>query len=186
MIREEEPQEEQQQQQSAMPYYQPTIMPSEKSDLFDKIRPEDTVETIKYMFMGYEFDKKRMTWVLNEAFKSKALTEIGAWSFATLMLSVSSKNVAISKLNDSEIRERTKSLIKTAMKMALRNWKEYGIKGGDQIHFIKEVILSNSFITLKQPENAGVREFIKGTSSETKVISEQGEKRGGFSSIFRR
>jgi len=41
------------------PYYQPMIMPSEKADLYDKIRPEDIVESIKYLLMGYEFDKSR-------------------------------------------------------------------------------------------------------------------------------
>jgi len=70
--------------------------------------------------------------------------------------------------------------------MCLRNWREYGIRSPDQIFFVKEVILSNSFITLKQPENAGVRGFIQGTSSETKMIHEQPKKEGMISSIFRR
>lgn len=185
MVREEQEQQEEQQPQSNMPYYQPTIMPSEKADLFDKIKPEVVVEHIRYMLMGYEFDKNRGIWIYNPVFADKALTQVGAWQLSTLMLPVSSKNVTISKLEDDEIRARAKSIVNTAMKMCLRNWKEYGIKSRDQIFFVKEIVLSNSFITLKHPEHAGVRSWLGHASQEIKSIHEEPKKGGFISSLFR-
>lgn len=167
-------------------YYQPVIMPSEKADLYDKIRPEDVVETIKHLLMGYEWDIPQQKWIFNEAFKTLAISQIGAWQLSTLLLPVSNKNVSISKLNDSDIRMRTRYIIRTAMKMCLRNWKEYGIRSPEQLFFVKEVIISVAFITLKQPENAGVRTFIQGTRNEQHLVQEQPKKEGLRDAIFRR
>jgi hypothetical protein len=69
--------------------------------------------------------------------------------------------------------------------MCLKNWKEYGIKGVDQFHFIHQIIFSNTFITLKQPEGAGIRKMLMGTISEHAVKSET-EKKGGMFNLFRR
>lgn len=131
------------------------------SDLLEKIRPDEIVEVLKRRFMGQEFVNGE--WVVNPLMKDKGLTEKGAYELATLMLSASSQNVAISKLNDREIRERTKAIIKTAMQMCLRNWKEYGITGSDRFGFIKDIIHTNTFVTLKQPEGAGIQKLIGGT-----------------------
>jgi len=165
--------------------YQPTIMSSEKADLFDKIRPEEVVELIKQRLMGKEYDIQKQEWYYPK-WKTKGLTERGASEIASLMLSVSSKNVAISKLNDSEIRLRTRAIVRTSMRMCLSNWIEYGITSQDQMDLVAQIVLSNTFITLKQPENAGIRELIKGTTSEVKSISETGQKGGIVSSLFRR
>lgn len=166
------------------PYYQPTIMPSEKADLFDKINPQDIVEVMKYKLMGYEFNRERQEWY--KPHWAKGLNERGANEITTLMLPVSSKNVAISKLSDSEIRERTKAIHREAMIMCLRNWKQYGLTGPDQIGLISQIVVSNTFITLKQPENAGIRELIKGTTSEVRSIQEAPEKKGVLGGIFRK
>lgn len=168
------------------PYYQPMIMPSEKADLYDKIRPEDIVESIKFLLMGYEFDKQTRQWIFNRAYKDIALTEIGANQISTLLLPVSNKNVSISKLTDDEIRTRVKFLVRTAMKMLLRNWAEYGVRSPEQFYFVKEIIVSIAFITLKQPENAGVRTFIQGVTQEHRMVQEQPKKEGVVGAIFRR
>jgi hypothetical protein len=42
-------------------------------------------------------------WIENPALKEKALSFIGAWNIATLMLPVSSQNVSLSKLKDNKI-----------------------------------------------------------------------------------
>lgn len=178
--------EEQEEQPQSMPYYQPQIMPSEKADLFDKIRPEEVVELIKQKLMGKEFDVMKQEWYM-PPWKKKGLSELGAAEIATLMLPVSSKNVAISKLSDDEIRHRTRNIHRAAMLMCISNWKEYGIEGPDQIKLVSQVVVSNTFITLKQPENAGIRELIKGTTQESKMINEDNNKgKGVLSSIFRR
>lgn len=169
---------------SLSPFYQPTIMPSEKADLYDKINPQDIVDYLKFRLMGYEFDKQKQEWI--KPTWKKGLSEIGASEITTLMLPVSSKNVTISNLNDAEIRTRTKHIVRTAMLMCVKNWKNYGITGNDQIQLVKEVVLSNTFITLKQLEHAGAREFLGKSSSEQKSIVEDGTKKSGISGIFRR
>lgn len=167
-------------------YFQPMIMSSDKADLYDKIRPEDIVESIRYLLMGYEYDKNRGAWLFNPHYKNVALSALGAWQLSTLLLPVSNKNVSISKLKDLEIRDRTKILVRTAMKMCLRNWKEYGIRSPEQLFFVKEIILSIAFITLKQPEDAGVRNFIGQVTQESRIVQEQPKKEGYLGAIFRR
>ena len=132
-----------------------------QGDLLEKIRPDEIVEVMKRRLMGYEW--RDNMWKLNTSLQARALTEEGATAISTLMLSASSQNVAISKLNDREIRERTRALIKTAMRMCLRNWESYGIKGADIFYYIKDIIHTNTFVTLKQPEGAGIQKLIGGT-----------------------
>lgn len=184
---EEQYNEEQEQPQvQASPYYQPTIMPSDKADLYDKIRPDEAVTTIKYLLMGYYWNSQESKWVINKGLTESSLTEAGATKISTLMYAVSNQNVSISKINDTEIRNRTKSLVRSAMIICMRNWREYGIIGKDQIYLIKELVLSNSFITLKQPENGGIRQLLMGTTQESKSIVENHQNKGGIGSLFRR
>ena len=165
-------------------FYQPTIMPSEKADLYAKIDPQSIVDYLRYKLMGFEFDAQKQEWYRPSW--AKGLSEKGAAEITTLMLPVSSKNVLISKLTDDEIRERTKYISKTAVKMCIQNWKDYGISGSDQIYLVKEIVISNTFITLKQPENAGAREFLGKSSSENKSIVEDSTKQNGFIGLFRK
>ena len=183
---EEYGEQEFQQQSGSGQYYQPVIMSSEKADLYDKIRPEDVVETIKYLLMGYVYDKKRMEWYYDKRYGNIALSEIGAGQISTLLLPVSNKNVSISKLKDDEIRSRVRAILRTSMNMCLRNWYEYGIRSPEQFFFVKEIIVSIAFITLKQPEDAGVRTFIQGVTQEHRMVNEQPKKEGVMGAIFRR
>lgn len=132
-----------------------------QGDLLEKIRPDEIVEVMKRRLMGQEWIEGK--WIVKKELQGRALTEEGATAISTLMLSASSQNVAISKLNDREIRERTKALIKTSMRMCLRNWEAYGIKGADMFYYIKDIIHTNTFVTLKQPEGAGIQKLIGGT-----------------------
>lgn len=162
-----------------------TIMPNDKADLLDKIKPDLIVEIIRHRLMGEELVKGE--WKKNPNLKEKALSFKGAWDISNLMLGVSSQNVALSKLNDREIRNRTLSIVKTAMRLCLRNWKEYGIYGVDQLYFVYEIVISNTFITLKQPEGEGMRRFIGGSWNEQHVHNDnQTNKEGLLSGIFRR
>jgi hypothetical protein len=165
-------------------YYQPTIMPSEKADLYDKINPQDIVDYLRYLLMGYDFDRNKQEWY--KPADRKGLSQTGAMEITTLMLAVSSKNVIISKLTDLEIRARTKGIVRAAMIMCVKNWRRYGITGSDQISLVKEIVLSNTFITLKQPENAGAREFLGKSSSEAKSIIEDGTRKSGIMGLFRK
>jgi len=156
-------------------YYPPAqTFVGEKGDLLDKIRPDEIVETIRNKLRGMEFING--SWVQIPALKERALTERGAWDIANLMLSVSSKNVSISNLKDDEIKKRTKAICLQAQLMCLKNWKEYGINGSDQLGFVNEIILSNTFITLKQAQSEGTRKMIMGTVHENRSHAIQEEK----------
>lgn len=157
----------------------PINLPSERADLLDKIRPSAIVEVIRHKLMGEEDIDG--TWVKNPRIQSRALTERGAWDIATLMTAVSSQNVSLSNLTDSEIRTRSLSISKTAQRLCLRNWKEYGIKGTDQLRFVHELVFSNSFITMKQPQGNEMKIFLGNIAS---ADFSQPEEKPGFS-LFR-
>jgi len=156
---------------------------SDKADLLDKIKPDLIVEVIRHKLMGEEFINNQ--WVKIQSLQDRAISELGAWELSNLMLSASSQNIALSKLKDHEIRDRTLSIVKTAQHMAIRNWIEYGITGSDQLEFIHEVIMTNTFITLKQPEGGGIRSLIKDTTNENRQVVTQ-ESPGGFAFWRRR
>lgn len=94
------------------------------------------------------------------------------------MLPVSSQNVSISKLTNDEIRERTFNIAREAMLMCIKNWKEYGINGTDQLGLVHQIVFSNTFITLKQPEGEGIRKMLMGTIQEQNLRQDSNEKKG--------
>lgn len=157
----------------------------DKADLLDKIKPDLIVETIRHKLMGEEFINGK--WVAIPVLKEKGLTTLGAWEISNLMLGVSSQNVSLSKLNDKEIRARTLEIVKTAQYMMVKNWDAYGIKGKDQLYFVHQIIMSNTFITLKQPEGEGIRKLLSGTISEVRQYSNmEQQRRGLFGGLFRK
>lgn len=165
----------------------PLQLPSEKADLLDKINPNKVVINVFHKLLGEE--EVNGNWIKNPLLQQKALSLRGAWDIATLMTPVSSQNVALGKLNNNEIRLRALSIAKTAQMMCLRNWKEYNITGTDQLKFVHELVFSNTFITLKQSENEGIRRLIGGIGSGEigQPISYEEQVRGGvMDSIFRR
>lgn len=159
----------------------PLALPSERADLLDKIQPNKIVEVVYHRLLGeIEIDG---VWQKVDELQERALTKRGAWDIATLMTPVSSQNVSLSKLNDAEIRARTLSIARTAQIMCIRNWKEYGIKGTDQLHFVHEIVFSNTFVTLKQPEGEGIRVLLKNISSAD--FSPPSEEKGGWMDLFK-
>ena len=136
----------------------PLAIQDSKADLLDSIQPNKIIEVIFHRLLGENLINGK--WIKVPEMKGRSLTVQGAWDIATLMTPVSSQNVSLSKLKDSEIRARALSIAKTNQKMCLRNWKEYGIKGTDTLSFAHELVFSNTFITLKQPEGAGLRNFV--------------------------
>lgn len=156
------------------------ITKSDKADLLDKIKPDAIVEVIRHKLMGQHL--KNGVWEYVPALKKKAISELGAWDISNLMLSVSSQNVSLSKLKDNEIRARTLEIIDTVHDMILKNWEDYGITGTDQIAFVHQIVMSNTLITLKQSENAGIRALIGNTTTESRIVNtnEIPQKRGWF------
>jgi hypothetical protein len=159
------------------------MMPSEKADLLDKIQPTKIIDILFHRLMGEtDIDGE---WIKDPQLSSRALTKKGAWDIITIMIPVSSQNVSLSKLKDHEIRARALSIAKTTQEMCLRNWREYGIKGADQLRFIHEIVFSNTFITLKQPEGEGIRNMIKNIGSGEIGFQPQEEQSSGWNA-FRR
>jgi hypothetical protein len=169
-------------QQDQYSYAPPIALPSEKADLLDKIRPSDVITEIFHRLLGEV--EVRGAWVRDPMLQSRALTKKGAWDMATLMLPVSNQNVSLSKLKDNEIRARALNIAKTAQCLCMRNWEEYGIKGIDQLKFVHEIVFSNTFITLKQPLDEGIRKLLLGTIQAD--LSSQEEQQGGILNTFRK
>ena len=139
-------------------YAVPMTLPSERADLFDKLQPGIVIEEIRHRLLGEA--KIGGKWVKLSYMKDRALTEVGAWDISTLMFPASSQNVSISKLNANQIKNRLLNIDKTAQKMCLRNHKEYGIKGVDQLWFVHEIVFTNTMATLNQPEGEGIRKML--------------------------
>jgi hypothetical protein len=160
----------------------PIALPSEKADLLDKIQPNLIVTDIFHRLLGeVEINGQ---WIKDAELQSRALTKKGAWDIATLMMPVSSQNVSLSKLKDNEIRLRALSIAKTAQFMCLRNFREYGIKGTEQLHFVHEIVFSNTFITLKQPEGEGIRRLLAGIASAD--LSQPQPEQEGWANLIRK
>lgn len=162
----------------------PNYFQGEKGDLLDKIRPEEIVEIYRNKLLGKDFINGE--WVVIPELKGRALSFLGAWEIANLMLSASSQNVSISNLTDQEIKKRTRSTCRTSMIMCLRNWREYGITGADQYYFVKEIVMTNTLVSLKQPMHEGIRKLLKGTTQEQKQIVENtNENKGGMGKLLK-
>lgn len=161
--------------------YQPK---NDKADLLDKIRPEEIVEIIRHRLIGEEFINGK--WTKIPSLQKLALSEVGAWEITTLMLPCSSQNVSLSRLSNDEIRERLINVADTAIAMCLSNHLEYNVKSTAQLQFVNELVMSNTLVTLKQPEHEGIRMLLKGTTHENRLVtSNQGSKQGFASSLFK-
>ena len=136
----------------------PIVIPNERADLLDKLQPAKVVEEIRRKLLGQEFVNGK--WVTHPYMKMRALSEVGAWEISLLMLPASSQNVAMTKLNSSQITNRLLNIARTAQKMCLRNWKEYNIKGIDQLWFVHEIVFTNTLASLNQPEGEGMRKLL--------------------------
>jgi hypothetical protein len=158
-----------------------------KADLLDKIRPDEVIEQIKQRLMGNEYDNETEKWTPNPALKNISLTAVGASAITNLIFPASTRNVSVSNLDNEEIKTRLLSIVKTAMKMCLDNWEEYGIKTVAQLYFVKEIVYTNTLVALKQPQNEGIRRLLNSTISENRNIATYGEEKKGFlGGLFRK
>jgi len=165
------------QQQQGMPMM---MSPDSRADVMDKIQPDRVVEQIRMRLLGkIEFNGE---WISQPFMKNRALSEVGAWEISLLMLPASSQNTAMTKLDSGQIRSRLLNLAKTAQCMCLRNWKEYNIRGIDQLKFVHEIVFTNTLASLNQPLGEGMRKFVGNIASGDVGYAEQ--EQGGFN-MFR-
>jgi hypothetical protein len=165
-------------------YYPASYSYGDKADLLEKIKPDHIVHVIKFQLMGFKFEDNK--WMPDPDLKSRSLTKIGATELASLMLPASSQNASISKLTDDEIRYRAKEIAIQAIKQCLDNWKIYGIRGRWQFGLIYQIMFTNTFITLKQAQDEGIRSLLKGTTSEVRTVNEQAGAGSFLANLFRR
>jgi len=161
-------------------------MPEAKADLLEQIKPEKVIEEIKQRLMGKDWDPSKEEWIFNPGLKNISLTEIGAVAITNLIFPASTRNVAISNLNNEEIKKRLLSLVKTAMKMCLDNWEMYGIHSVSQLYFVKEIVYTNTLVALKQPENEGIRRLLNSVISENRSVATYGEENKSILGLFRK
>lgn len=135
----------------------PVVMPTERADLLDKLQPSKIVEEIRHRLLGEDFVNGK--WVKQPYMKMRAISEVGAWEISLLMLPASSQNVSMTKFNSTQIVHRLINIARTAQKMCLRNWKEYNIRGVDQLWFVHEIVFTNTLASLNQPEGEGMRKL---------------------------
>jgi len=155
---------------------------SGKADLLDKINPDAIVEEIKKRLMGMDINRRTMRWEFKNSLKDKSVSDVCANDMATLILSVSNRNVSISKLKDIEIRKRAYNIMVSAIKMLITNWGNYKITNTAQIDYVAEIVFSLAFITMKQSEGEGIRKMVVGSRQETHVSTDTDTqtKRGMF------
>jgi hypothetical protein len=163
----------------AIPMNSPNIPQSQRTDradFVDKLKPEAAVEVLRHRFMGEQF--KDGEWVLIPELKDKRFTPEGAWELANLMLAVSTINLTISKLNNASINTRLKNLAKTAQKMLVGNFRNYGLKSTSQQWYVHQIIFSNSLGVLKQADEGGLQDLFKTTINENRNINTEKKPEG--------
>lgn len=149
----------------------PSISPQQKAELIDKIKPEAMVEIIRNHLLGKRWDGNKREWVDVPELRERKLTEIGAWEIANLMLGVSSINISISKMKDKEIKERAYRIAKSAQRLLISNWRDYGIKNAAQFHYVHEIVFSNTLAVLKQADEASIQQLLKSTVHENRQVT---------------
>lgn len=173
----------QQDQGDYVPSYGVPQMPrGDRADLLDKIKPDLLIEVIRHRLMGEEFLDG--VWVPVKILRRRALSDVGAWEIANLMLSTASINVSISKLEDSEIKARIRRIARTAQIMCVSNWRDYGIREVSQLHFVNDVVFTNGFVVLKQAGGGSIQELLKGTVHEDRHIMSESKPPSRIKSIF--
>lgn len=136
----------------------PIVVPNERADLLDKLQPAKVVEDIRRRLLGQELVNGK--WITHPYMEERAISEVGAWEISLLMLPASSQNVAMTKLDSTQIKNRLINITKTSQKMCLRNWKEYNITGVDKLWFVHEIVFTNTLASLNQPEGEGIRKLL--------------------------
>jgi hypothetical protein len=166
----------------SVPY---NMMGREKADLMEKIKPEHTIEAIRYKLMGYEQNPESKVWTKVPYLQAFAISERGAWELTNLIFSVSNQNISISNLNEEQIKASALDIMNASIVMMLDYWYEYRINSTSQIRYLSTIIFRTAYITLHQPLNKGIQQLIMGTQTETRsVIDTPMQKRGFLSAVF--
>lgn len=148
------------------------VMRGDRADLIDKIKPDVAVEYLRHRLLGEVMIDGE--WQQIKAYQDLSLSEAGAWQISNLILSVSTLNTSLSKLNDLEIKNRVLSICRTAQYMCNQHWIDYNIRDTSQLRFVHECMFSAALVVLKQADGASIQELLKGTVQENRnIMTEQ-------------
>jgi hypothetical protein len=161
----------QQQQEDTSQQYQPYMRVESRADVMKEVRPEDTVEVLFHKLLGERYIGNK--WEKVPHMQHLALTEAGAWDMASLLLGISNKNTTYSNLSETEIKWRILRIADAAQEMMISNWVDYGIKTTNQLRFVNEIIISVALSTLKQAQDAGMRNSVMRTQTEIHSTMQQ-------------
>jgi hypothetical protein len=151
--------------------YAPYMRVETRADVMKEVRPEDTVEVLFHKLMGERYHNGG--WEKLKHMERLALTEAGAWDIASLLLGISNKNTTYSNLTEKEIKWRILRITDAAQEMMLSNWQDYGIRTTNQLRFVNEIIISVALSTLKQAQDAGMRNSVMRTQTEIHSTMQQ-------------
>ena len=157
----------------------PIPQKNDRADLIDKIKPETSLEAVKYMLMGYRYIASSNRWEQNPALQELALTETGAEYISGLMYGVSTINTTISRYDKSEIRARLRNTIKDMLTMIHSKWKEYGIDTVGKVAYVHNLVFSNTMAVLNQAGDGSIQELLKGTTFEQRMVTSERKQEGG-------
>lgn len=156
--------------------------PRISADLLDKIKGEQIVEIVRHRLLGEDWDGEK--WVKVAKLQKRAISEIGAWELSTLMLSVSSISMSISKIPEHRINKRLRGIVKEAMVKMLVNWKEYNVTDVSQFWFVKGIIFSHSMAVLSQAGEGSIQDVLKRTIYESHNINKEEKKPSRWGGLF--
>jgi hypothetical protein len=154
----------------------PQMPKGDRADLIDKLKPDLIIEVIRHRLMGEEF--RDNVWVKIPALQARSISEVGAWDLSNLMLGTASLNVSMSMLDDYEIKNRLKSICRTAQYLCVANWQKYKIVNKSQLYFVNDIMFTNGLVVLKHAQDAGFQMLLKGTVNEQRMVSEQPKQPG--------
>jgi hypothetical protein len=161
----------------------PQALRGDRADLIDKLKPDLIIEVIRHRLMGEEL--RDNVWVKIPSLQARSLSEVGAWDLSNLMLGTASLNVSMSMLDDYEIKNRLKSICRTAQYLCVANWQKYRVVNKAQLYFVNDILFTNGLVVLKHAQDAGFQMLLKGTVTENRNISEQPKVPGLFNRLKR-
>lgn len=154
-------------------------------DFVDKIAPDVAVEKFRRKLMGEEFVDGH--WVKIASLQKDAISEKGAWDIANLMSSSGgSINMTISKLNENQIRERIRYLIKELLITCIANWsaEDYNLSNSAKLYQIKSMVLGNAVGGMNQAGGGSIQELFKTTVQENRMISSEKKEPNKLARLF--
>ena len=130
--------------------------------------------------------KEDGNWNKKSFLQEEAVSEVGAWEITNLVLAVANRNTSICSLKEDDIKKRAYSITRVVIKKIISNWETYGIKNTAQIEYVTEIVFSLSYLALTQPKDGGIKNLIKGITSEVHSVTEVNtpQKKGMLNKIF--